>query len=701
MARLALPRLLRLTAALLLVASSSMASSASADGMPATFAVPALREGDTWTYAITATPVAGGDSHLVQRSFTQQGASAARDADGRGVATARLVDLQAWMDGDRQEMHEWTYEVAADGTTVAATHLRDGGGAQATTTISGIPGQDTVVEDVREYPVVATTTHGPEPFCGHRSDLQGQRVSLRGVDLRGCGATGLFAPVASRDWNGAPAVVLGLVKAPESLQAWFTADVPVPVRIVDLRANASVVHELVVFAAGHADLTYGPALPDVAPVAFAPPGPFGGPDEAGVQHPFPLSAAYQAASAQGPLADFLASHEGSYLQSASYADLRVNQHAYTERQRIWTVVASDGATAEAARVTQTTLEGPGAVASASPVPIATPPQAPTVEEASTGEGPWPRPSAVPADLPTVASLMQRWQAMTSDPGPANAWGFRLVCAETCDAAKLQAWGGRDESTQPNEPQVGLATASIEHRDADLLAVDDNARIVWAETVDFARDYRLAGVPILATGNADEAPPILAVGPSADGSAIPWAGVAAAGAAVGAALLLAWLVKAGPLAGLFSRHIPDVTANPVRKALLDAIQGEPGIHHSELLRRVGKGNSVVTNHVRRLTAAGLVVERQGPRFRCYFPIGTARASLAAGPLVKSAVARGILSAVAQAPASGQDLALRLGVEPGAITYHVQRLSEAGLLTTRREGRFVLVEPTETGRQAAVA
>lgn len=691
MARLAAPaRLLRLTAVLLLLALPAAPAALAGDGLPARFGVPALHDGDAWTYVVSG-PARDGWA-TVQRSFEARGASTARDADGVEHGTAALVELRSLQRDDEQATEEWTYAVDAAGATVAATRLRDGPGAQATNTITGLPaGQDDIVEDVKEYPVIATTRSGAEPFCGHRNGLQGGKVALPGtVLLQGCPEAG-FRALASRDWNGQKAVVLGLASDPARLQAWFVPTLPVPVRLVDASTDPPTVHELVQSSLGQAPLSYGVPGQAPLPAVDLAARPAWGLDESGAAHPFPLKAGFDAARAAEPLAGFFAGHAGAYLASAAFTDLRVNHHAYIERQRQWLLVASDGADAAAVLVTQATVEAPGTLG------LAAPPQAPTVDTASAGDGPWPVPAAVPAQAPTVASLARRWQAGAADAGAPNSWGFRLRCAATCDAAALEAWAGRDDSTQPNEPQVGFATATIVHRDADLAAVDAAGRTAWTEQVRFERDYRLAGVPLLSTGDA--APAAVVAPPAAGlGERVPWAPVAAVGAAALLALAAWWLVKAGPFAGLFSRHIADVTAHPVRRAILDAVQAEPGVHHSELLRRVGKGNAVVTNHVRRLLAAGLLLERQGPRFRCYFPAGTDRASVAAGPLVKSPVAQGILAAVAGQPLSGQELARRLGVAPGAVTYHAQRLGQAGLLSTRRAGRFVLLEATPAGRQA---
>lgn len=700
------PRLARLAAALCFVflAVAPAATAGGADSAP--LAIPAPMQGDAWTYAVARFDAAEGGltphdeghgKHLAQRAFVQGGPSTARTAEGTSLATARLVDRQVWFEAGDQTEEERAYDVAADGAVIAERWLRDGPGANADFNASGLPNDGRILESAAVFPVIATTwTHAAPPFCGYRNSLQGHAIaSGSSVELAGCGDAARFIPIGTRPWHGADAFVYGWDADPESLQVWFAPGVTVPVRLLDARSDVATFYDMLQFTPGAKPVAYGtPDAKGLPAVAFAKAEAFG-PSEAGVVHPFPLSAAYAAAKAAttSEFGAFLQSHPNAYLQSATFEDLRTNKYTHTQHDQRWVLVASDGKDAAAARVTQSTLE-----AKDLPTTLETPAGAPTVEDRPTGKGPWPVATSVPRAFPTVASLMQRWAATTTAAGPANAWGFTISCGATCNETALSAWAGADHSFDPNEVYVGFASAGMVRRDADLMAVDAQGRTVWTEQVRVESEHYLAITPVAALGTQDEPDPVPAHVVSGD-IQVPWTGVATVGIILALAAVALWLLKAGPLTGLFSREIPDVTAHPVRRAILDAVEGQPGIHHSELLRRVGKGNSVVTNHVRRLEAAGLITQRQGPRFLCYFPKGTGRAALDAAPLVKSPVAQGILAAVAQAPASGQDLAARLGVEPGAITYHAQRLSEAGLIATRREGRFVMLEATPSGREAA--
>ena len=48
-----------------------------------------------------------------------------------------------------------------------------------------------------------------------------------------------------------------------------------------------------------------------------------------------------------------------------------------------------------------------------------------------------------------------------------------------------------------------------------------------------------------------------------------------------------------------------------------------------------------------------------------------------------------------PLATQDLAVRLGSSPGGVSDHLHVLREAGLVTTRREGRRVIYSRTALG------
>ena len=149
-------------------------------------------------------------------------------------------------------------------------------------------------------------------------------------------------------------------------------------------------------------------------------------------------------------------------------------------------------------------------------------------------------------------------------------------------------------------------------------------------------------------------------------------------------LLWWLspLAKGGLSGLFSRIRDDeLLRNPSRRLLRDLVAENPGIHHQELVRRLGKGKGGAEHHLRKLVDGGVLVSRQSPGYTCYWVAGGAtRASVAAAPALKSPVAQGIVRLRLQSPGiSSAAMARALGVRPATISYHVERLRAAGVLT----------------------
>jgi predicted transcriptional regulator len=95
-----------------------------------------------------------------------------------------------------------------------------------------------------------------------------------------------------------------------------------------------------------------------------------------------------------------------------------------------------------------------------------------------------------------------------------------------------------------------------------------------------------------------------------------------------------------------------------------------------------------------------VARPAGGYTLYFlgahvPAGSAESASA----LKADGARKILDAVRQQPGlSSVDVAARCGLQPSTVTYHVQRLQAAGLLTGLRDGRAVRLHPTEPSATA---
>jgi hypothetical protein len=177
-----------------------------------------------------------------------------------------------------------------------------------------------------------------------------------------------------------------------------------------------------------------------------------------------------------------------------------------------------------------------------------------------------------------------------------------------------------------------------------------------------------------------APAALGRAPAPAGSALAWA-------IATAAAVLPWAigVKLASLLALRRTARPAETAT-LREAVLQAVGLEPGIRHTDLVRRIGRGNGTVEHHVR-----GLLAERRLERVRglgatCYFVAGAvsglgAHMRMALHGRTSLAIAR----AVAAAPGMRlADVARRVGVSAPTAHYQAGKLARAGILRDEGDG-----------------
>jgi predicted transcriptional regulator len=175
------------------------------------------------------------------------------------------------------------------------------------------------------------------------------------------------------------------------------------------------------------------------------------------------------------------------------------------------------------------------------------------------------------------------------------------------------------------------------------------------------------------------------------------GKAAAWAAASAAVLLpAYLLWHALFpAGVFRHRAPRPS---LREEIAAAVGAEPGIHHMQLVRRIGKGNGTVQYHVGRLIKAGKVVRVRAKGYACYFLNGSTDSGLmAASAALRSGSAQRILEqAVAGPSRSLSELATDLGLSVSTVHYHVGRLAEAHVLRVEKAGPARVITAAEAGR-----
>ncbi|MHB8633240.1 MAG: thrombospondin type 3 repeat-containing protein [Thermoplasmatota archaeon] len=183
---------------------------------------------------------------------------------------------------------------------------------------------------------------------------------------------------------------------------------------------------------------------------------------------------------------------------------------------------------------------------------------------------------------------------------------------------------------------------------------------------------------------------------AHGSSVGIVLVAAAGtlAVVGAVWLGPRLRRLAPAAALlFSRlKEEDLLEHPQRAAIFGVIQASPGIHYQGILRQLSLTRGVLEHHLHILERADLVkAHRWKGTIGYYLAPGPSMAQRTATAVLRSPLARRIHTHLRAAPnATVASLAQALGVPYAAVSYHVKRFRDAGLLKPLDEGRYLFMD-----------
>jgi DNA-binding transcriptional ArsR family regulator len=590
---------------------------------------------------------------------------------------------------------------------------------------------------------VAAIDFAAPPSCLAWNALQAANVSLAGpLEIFGrCQAGGRFLALPAGTWfaatgveevNGVQAVRFEASRN-GTYAAWFAPSIPYPVRLqvqlpslrpahleegdLDLPGERTATLDLVGFAPGAGPLAAADRPSDPAPaLALAARTPWGV-DDSGVQHPFPLSAAYKAAHDDPAFADlrtYLAAHPAAYAAAAEYDEGTFSQG----QDRTWRITLSDGQEEFRVGVTQ---QSPDPA-----LPIAARGHAPPVVQVQRGFGArFPAPyglpaSGVPAEFPTAASLLARWAAFDASGTAGNAWSFHLECVQkdgdACRSARVATSAGAARfdhafvylpAALPGDPYGTETFADIER----TVAFGPDGQASEMRVIDDRVDTSSVDAGPLPSAPASSGDAGFHVASAAVAGLPParWLPEPQQAASVGfAAFLLGaayWVwpkVKALAFLGLFSRvEAGDLLDHPARQRLAQLVEAEPGIHFHVLAQRAGLANGTATHHLRKLAAAGHVTVRKAGRYACYFPGSRVEArEAAAAPLLKSGGARQVLATVRARPGlSNLELANATGLTPSTVNYHAQRLATAGLVEALRDGRSVRFHPLAPLRSEA--
>lgn len=173
-------------------------------------------------------------------------------------------------------------------------------------------------------------------------------------------------------------------------------------------------------------------------------------------------------------------------------------------------------------------------------------------------------------------------------------------------------------------------------------------------------------------------------------------VLAAGAVTAGALTLAFHargLRAG-LVALFSRLVrPRLLDHGLRARIVEAVAADPGLHASEIARRVGAEGGVFEYHLGVLLRERILASVAAEGFRHYFPHGRfAPHEMRRRALLRHAHLENLFAVVRQNPGiEAGAAARRLGLSAPRVSKLSARLSEAGLVRRERVGRRVLLSP----------
>lgn len=475
------------------------------------------------------------------------------------------------------------------------------------------------------------------------------------------------------------------------VQLWYVEDVPYPVQMLVQGDGFQTLHHLVGFQRGHEGPTPPPVGP-FPPVVHAAAQPWG-PSDAGVDLPFKPSEAWALALEDqgGELRAFLDAHPDAYTERTVGGALP-NQEGHA-----WTFQVRGGDERLALEVRR----GERALPADFWLPAAILPET-TVQAVDTvdvqdSDG------SVPPTLPDLASAAARLRALTGlEP---TGFEYSWACNDWVRVNDCESGSGPVLSVS-NHTQT--SSQDLDPTSESFLSTRSDYRTT---TLQSRPDGGIRSLSVSATSFDDAGPLVGTQAPepesletsTAGGWHVPsGASVATIGVAAGllGILYLLWpMIKSGVL-GLFSRtQDHDVLQQPGRRAVYDAIQARPGIHLHELARFTGQGKGTVEHHLRKLVEHRQVTVSEGAGYTCYFPVGTDRRLVEAGPALRAASARDILKAIVAEPGShGGHVAEVVGLNRGTVLHHLRRLEAAGLVINTADGGVSRLFPTTLAKQA---
>lgn len=139
----------------------------------------------------------------------------------------------------------------------------------------------------------------------------------------------------------------------------------------------------------------------------------------------------------------------------------------------------------------------------------------------------------------------------------------------------------------------------------------------------------------------------------------------------------------------------------RAAIRAHVAATPGVHFNALVRAVDAAPGQVQYHVRRLERDGDVVSERHHGRTHYFEPGFDDWERTAVSLLRRETARDVMAhLLAEDGAAADATAEAVGVARSTLSYHVERLVDAGLIERRRPDRRVHLDPARPEETATL-
>lgn len=551
----------------------------------------------------------------------------------------------------------------------------------------------------------------PTTPCGWHAPFHGRAANVTGplAAVGDCPGPGGTLEAEAVDGLAGHETVRFASQGASPVEAWYSSSHPLPVMWSGpLSTLGFPVEKEATLVAAHLQPGDGPAraeAPNEAPppwrVPTAPEAPWGPPEGDLPNVSFPLSEAYEVLVDRSPeVREFRQEHPDAYVARAwMYRD----RDAAERPRTTWQVVLADGPDAVErfvgrsapvdAPATDRQAQPPARVWTRDEAPVEAPPLPPR----------HPEPAQRPDALPVVAEVPIPRQgtggyAPWEDPDP-GYYSYRVGCAgEACRSVEAVVEVGAKppaSSTPAGERAWAANTSTI------VAGLTPDGQISYLRG---ARDYGDASFERGTGAPNVQASPGSAVEPR--NLALPDAGTAAGVSLVAllaSALYYGWpkvKILAGGLYNRIGTDPDDVLENEQRQRILEIARDRPGVHFRELRRELDTGGGLLEHHLDKMLQANLLVEHDGDGYRCYFPAGAVdREVMEAAETLRSENAQAVLETLHEEPgASAKELAEELPLTPSGVSYHVDRLAEAGLVEKGRDGRSLALSLSDVGRRA---